>query len=72
MYFTWITAILAFSQQLWENGSQTSIRASERVAYHYHHAFMEPPFGNKYPEDVIQESTAKKHCSNLFNKRRDH
>lgn len=29
-------------------------------AYHNHHTLMKPPLGDKHPEDVIQEGTAKK------------
>ena len=36
------------------------------ITYHYHHALMKQPFGNKHPEDIIQESTTQKNCSDLI------
>ena len=34
--------------------------------YHNHHAFTEPPFWNKNPEDIIHKGAAEKNNSNLF------
>jgi hypothetical protein len=35
-------------------------------AYHNHHALMKPSLGDKHPEDIIQEGTAKKNRTHLI------
>lgn len=42
-----------------------TISVSKSTAHHYHDTLVKPPFGDKYPEDVVQKGAAQKYCSNL-------